>query len=74
MRLSRLPLDKHLIEDGLWQRMLAGLRQELHMHLHDLEARRRFVSACFAVLRLNCTWAELACFVSSTEAGGHANL
>ncbi len=38
------------------------------MHLHDTDAMRRFVSACFAVLRRNCTWAELACFVSSAEA------
>ena len=61
-------MDEHLIEDGLWQRVLEGLRQEPHMHAHDLDALRRFVSACFAVLRRNCTWAELACFVSSAEA------
>lgn len=61
-------MDEHLIEDGLWQRVLEGLQQEPHMHLHDTDAMRRFVSACFAVLRRNCTWAELACFVSSAEA------
>ena len=37
------------------------------MHLHDLDALRRFVSACFTVLRRNCTWTELACFVTSAE-------
>ena len=31
------------------------------MHRHDPDALRRFVSACFAVLRRNCTWADLAC-------------
>ncbi len=61
-------MDEHLIEDGLWQRVLEGLRSEPHMHLHDLHALRRFVSACFAVLRRNCSWTELACFFSSAEA------
>ena len=61
-------MDEHLIEDGLWQRVLEGLRQEPHMHTHDLDGLRRFVSACFVVLRRNCTWAELGCFVPSAEA------
>jgi len=38
------------------------------MHLNDLGRLRRFVSACFVVLRRNCTWAELGCFVPSAEA------
>ena len=61
-------MDEHLIEDGLWQRVLEGLRQEPHMHTHDLDGLRRFVSACFVVLRRNCTWAELGCFVPSAAA------
>ena len=61
-------MDEHLIEDGLWQRVLEGLRQEPHMPLRDLDRLRRFVSACFVVLRRNCTWAELACFVPSADA------
>ncbi len=48
-------MDEHLIEDGLWQPVLDGLRQEPHMHLHDTHALRCFVSA---VLRRNCTWAK----------------
>ena len=54
------------IEERLRQRVLEGLRSEPHMH--DLDGLCRFVSACCAVLRRNCTWAELACFVSSAEA------
>ena len=61
-------MDERLIGDGLRQRVLEGLQQEPYMHRHDLNALRRFVSACFAVLRRNCTWADLACFVTSAEA------
>ena len=46
-------MDEHLIEDGLWQRVLEGLQQEPYMHLHDLDALRRFVSACFAEALMN---------------------
>ena len=63
-----LGVDEHLIEDRLWQRVLEGLQQKPYMHLHDLDALRGFVSACFAVLRRNCTWTELACFAFSAEA------
>lgn len=61
-------MDKHLIGDKLWQRVLEALRREPYMHLTDLGRLRRFVSACFVVLRRNCTWAELGCFVPSAEA------
>ncbi len=63
-----LGVDGHLIGDGLWQRVLEGLRAEPHMHTHDLDRLRRFVGACFVVLRRNCTWAELADVVPSAEA------
>lgn len=61
-------MGKHLIEDAVWQRMLAALGEVPHMRLHDPDGLRRFVSACHAVLRCNVTWAELACFVPSAEA------
>jgi len=38
------------------------------MHLHDLDGLRRFVGACFLVLRQGCTWAELAYLVPSADA------
>ena len=38
------------------------------MRLHDMEGLRRFVSACFVVLRCNLTWAELGCLVPSADA------
>ena len=61
-------MTEHLIGDGLWQRVLEALRCEPYMHTHDLGRLRRFVSACFVVLRRNCTWAELGCFVPSADA------
>ena len=61
-------MDEHLIGDGLWQRVLEALRREPYMHLSNPDRLRRFVSACFVVLRRNCTWAELGCFVPSAEA------
>ena len=60
-------MGEHLIGDGLWQRVLEALRREPYMHLTDLGRLRRFVSACFVVLRRNCTWVELGCFVPSAE-------
>ena len=63
-----LGLDEHLIEDGLWQRVLEGLRSEPCMHLSDLNRLRCFVSACFVVLRRSGTWVELGCFVPSADA------
>ena len=63
-----LGMDGHLIGDGLWQRVLHGLRREPYMHLSDLGRLRRFVSACFLVLQRDCTWAELGCFVPFAEA------
>ncbi len=38
------------------------------MHCHDLDCLRRFISACFVVLRTNLTWAELGSLVPSAEA------
>ncbi|UFN51590.1 IS5 family transposase (plasmid) [Roseomonas sp. OT10] len=38
------------------------------MHLHDPDALRRFVGACFLVLRQGCSWAELGCLVPSADA------
>ena len=48
-------MDERLIGGGQWQRVLERLRQEPHMHTHDLDGLRRFASACFLVLRRNCT-------------------
>ena len=61
-------MGEHLIEDALWQRMLAALETVPYMHLHDLDCLHRFVSACFVVMRTNLTWAELGCLVPSAEA------
>ena len=61
-------MDEPLIEGGLRQPVLEGLQQEPYMPLHDLGGLRWFVSACFAVLRRNCTCSELASFVSLAEA------
>ena len=44
-------MDERLIGGGQWQRVLERLRQEPHMHTHDLDGLRRFASACFLVLR-----------------------
>lgn len=61
-------MEEHLIEDAVWQRMLAALRLVPYMHCHDPERLRRFVNACFVVMRSNLTWAELGSFVPSAEA------
>ena len=61
-------MGKHLIEDAVWQRMLAALATVPYMHLHDLDRLRRFVGACFVVMRTNLTWAELGCLVLSADA------
>ena len=61
-------MGEHLIKEELWQRVLEALRREPYMHLSDLGRLRRFVSACFLVLRRNCTWAELGCFAPSADA------
>jgi len=31
-----------------------------YVYMHDLDRLRRFVSACFVVMRINLTWAELS--------------
>ena len=62
-----LGVAEHVIGDGLWQRMSDALRQEPHMHLRDPDGLRRFVGACFLVLRQGCTWAELAGLVPSAD-------
>ena len=61
-------MGEHLIEDAVWQRMLAALEMVPYMHLHDPGRLPRFVSACFVVMRTNLTWAELGCLVPSAEA------
>lgn len=61
-------MGEHLIEDAVWQRMLAALETVPYMHLHDPGRLHRFVSACFVVMRTNLTWAELGCLVPSAEA------
>ncbi len=38
------------------------------MHCRDLDRLRRFISACFVVMRTNLTWAELGGLVPSAEA------
>ena len=48
--------------------MLAALETVPYMPLNDLDRLRRFVSACFVVMRTNPTWAELGCLVPSAEA------
>jgi len=48
--------------------MLAALETVSYMHLHNLNRPRRFVGACFIVMRTNLTWAELGCLVPSAEA------
>ena len=63
-----LGVAEHVIGDRLWQRMLDALRQEPHMHLHNLDGLRDFVHACFLVLRQGCTWAEWAGLVPSADA------
>ncbi len=42
--------------------MLAALETVPYMHLQDLDRLRRFI-----VMRRNCTWSELGCFVPSAE-------
>jgi transposase len=61
-------VEQHLIEDPVWQRMLAAVEAVPYMHCHDLDRLRRFISACFVVMRSDCTWSELACFFPSAEA------
>ncbi len=67
-------MEEHLIEDAVWledavwQRMLAALGTVPYMHRQDLDSLRRFVSACFVVMRTNLPWAELGCLVPSAEA------
>ena len=38
-------MGEHLIEDAVWQRMLAALAEVPHMRLHDPDGLRRFVGA-----------------------------
>ncbi len=61
-------VGEHVIEDALWQRMVAALEDVPHMRLHDLDGLRRFTSACLLVLRRNCAWSELDCLVASADA------
>ena len=61
-------MEEHLIEDAVWQRMLTALETVSYVPLNDLNRLRRFVSACFVVMRTNLTWAELGCLVPSAEA------
>ena len=61
-------VGEHVVEDAVWQRMLAALETVPHMQLHDLDGLRRFVTACFVVMRSNLTWAELGGVVPSAEA------
>ncbi len=60
-------MEQHLIEDAVWQRMLAALETVPYMHCRDLDRLRCFISACFVVLRTNLTWAELGGLVASAE-------
>jgi hypothetical protein len=60
-------MEQHLIEDAVWQRMLAALETVPYMHCRDLDRLRRFISACFVVMRTNLTWAELGGLVPSAE-------
>ncbi len=52
-------MEQHLIEDGVWQRMLAALKTLPYMHCGDPDRLRHFVCACFVVMRTNLTWVEL---------------
>ena len=61
-------MEQHLIEDAVWQRMLAALETVPYMHGRDLDRLRCFISACFVVMRTNLTWAELGGLVPSAEA------
>ncbi len=61
-------MGERLIEDTVWQRMLAALGTVPYTHLHDRGRLRRFISACFVVMRTNLTWAELGCLVPSAGA------
>jgi len=61
-------VGEHVIEDAVWQRMVAALETVPHMRMHDLDGLRRFVAACFLVMRSNLTWAELGSVVSSADA------
>ncbi len=61
-------MGEHVIEDAVWQRMLVALETVPHMRTHDLDGLRRFVTACFLVMRSNLTWAELGSVVPSAEA------
>ncbi len=60
-------MEQHLIEDAVWQRMLAALETVPYMHCRDLDRLRCFISACFVVMRTNLTWAELGGLVPSAE-------
>ncbi len=60
-------MEKHLIEDAVWQRMFAALETVPYMHCRDLDRLRCFISACFVVMRTNLTWAELGGLVPSAE-------
>ena len=61
-------MGEPVIEDAVWQRMLPALAKVPHMRMHDLDGLRRFVGACFVVMRCNCTWAELGWLVPSADA------
>jgi transposase len=60
-------MEQHLIEDAVWQRMLAALETVPYMHCRDLDRLRCFISACFVVMRTDLTWAELGGLVPSAE-------
>ena len=60
-------MEKHLIEDAVWQRMFAALETVPYMHCRDLDRLRCFISACFVVMRTNLTWAERGGLVPSAE-------
>ena len=61
-------MGEHVIEDAVWQRMVAALETVPHMRMHDLDGLRRFVVACFLVMRSNLTWAELGHHDTTAEA------
>ena len=46
-------MEVHSIENTVWQHMPAALQTVSYMHGCDLDSPRRFVSACFAVMRTN---------------------
>ncbi len=51
-------MAQHLIEDAVWQRMLAALETVPYMHCRDLGRLRCFISACFVVMRTNLMWPQ----------------